>query len=372
MRILIIDNLAVASSRRDLYRLLAKQIGEPIHLLVPKTWREQGLIAHCEEETDDNLKIYTSSILFGYRHQRVIYKKLKRIIIETKPDIIFINSEPENFNTFHLVLIVKKYFPAIKIACATWRNIDYRYNPYPYKFGWINRMIETYTKKKIDICFAYSHTAESLMRELANWEVVYTPPPINIEDFQFKPKLTDSKSDTFVVGYLGRISYEKGVDILMRAIALTDKNIHCMIVGNGPEKEKLKVLAEELVISERVKWHNAVEYKNIPSFMKSFDVLVLPSRTTEKWKEQFGRVLIEAMACGVPVIGSNSGEIPNVIGENGVLFEENNPEKLAEAIKFLRDNFDIRNRMVFQARNFIELEYNYEKSVHLIISGLGK
>lgn len=372
MKILIIDNLAVASSRRDLYRLLAKQIGEPIHLLVPESWREQGIITHCEEEKDHNLKFFKSPFIFGYRHQRIVYLHLKKIIDTVKPDIIFINSEPENYNTFHLVLTVKKHFPKIKLACATWRNIDYRSNPYPYKFGWINRMIEAYTKKRINICFAYSHTAESLMKQLADWKVVYIPPSINVKDFHFAPKQTNPKTDTFVVGYLGRLAHEKGVDILIRAIAQSDKIIHGYIVGDGPGKENLKILSGELGISDRIKWHEAVDYKDIPVMLKNFDVLVLPSRTTKFWKEQFGRVLIEAMAIGVPVIGSNSGEIPNMISDCGILFEENNHEKLVEAIKFVRDDFDYRNRIIYQARDRVQSEYNSEKSVSLIISGLEK
>lgn len=372
MKLLIIDNLAVASNRRNLYRLLAKKIGEPIHLLVPEKWKEQGVIIRCEEEKDYNLKIHTSPFVFSYRHQRIIYLHLKRVINEVMPDIIFINSEPENFNTFQLVATVKLFFPKIKIACATWRNIDYRMNRYPYKLGWINRLIEVYTKKRIDICFAYSHTAESLMKQLAGWKVVYIPPAINVEDFQFTPKHNKATTDTFVVGYLGRLAYEKGVDLLLRAIAYLDKNIHCYIVGDGPEKENLKSLTEELDISDRVKWHEAVGYKDIPAMLKNFDVLVLPSRTTKFWKEQFGRVLIEAMAVGVPVIGSKSGEIPNVIGDCGVVFEENNPKKLGEAIRLVREDIDYRFKIINRARNFVISEYNLEKSASLLISGLEK
>lgn len=70
MKILVIDNLAVASSRRYLYRELAKQIGEPVYLLVLEKWREQGVITECEEENDKNLKVYPSPFIFGYRHQQ--------------------------------------------------------------------------------------------------------------------------------------------------------------------------------------------------------------------------------------------------------------------------------------------------------------
>ncbi len=368
MRILFIDNLAVVPDRRHLYKLLAEQIGEPVHLLVPESWREQEIITRCSNEKTNNLKIYESPFIFGYRHQRIIYLRIKKVIGEVKPEIIFINSEPENFNTFHLVLTVKKHFPRIKLACATWRNIDYRSNPFPYKFGWINRLLESYTKKRIDICFAYSHTAEVLMKELASWNVVYLPPAINIEDFQFSPKQPSPKNDTFLVGYLGRLSYEKGVDILIRAMAQTDKVIHGYIVGDGPEKNKLKILAKELGITNRIKWNDAVSYKDVPSVLRNFDVLVLPSRSTKIWEEQFGRILIEAMAVGVPVIGSRSGEIPNVIGDCGLLFEEENEYELINALNKIKDDDETRKVFIERGRIKVEKEYNIDHAVNIILA----
>lgn len=225
MKILVIDNLAVASSRRYLYRELAKQIGEPVNLLVPESWREQGVVTHCEEENDKNLKVYPSPFIFGYRHQRIIYTKLKKIISDTCPDFIFISSEPENFNTFHLVATVKLFFPKIKIACATWRNIDYRHAPYPYKLGLINRLIEYFNRKRIDICFTHSRTAEALMKEFASWDVVYIPPAINLDDFPYNPKNSTKIKQNFVVGYIGRLSHEKGVDILIRALSFCGESV---------------------------------------------------------------------------------------------------------------------------------------------------
>ncbi len=360
MRILIIDNLAVASSRRHLYRLLSKHIKEPIHMLVPESWREQGIITYCEEEKDYNLKIYESPFIFGYRHQRIVYLKLKKIIFTVKPDIIFINSEPENFNTFHLVRTVKKYFPNTKLACASWRNIDYRSNPYPYKFGWINHLIENYNKKRIDICIAHSPSAKLILEQIGNWKVVFISPALNLKDYLFQPKTLNESSNKFIIGYIGRLAQEKGVDILIRAISRLNVNAHGMIVGDGKEKENLKILARNLKIENRITWYDAVSYMEVPKLVRQFDILVLPSRNTKIWKEQFGRVLIEAMALGVPVIGSNSGDIPNVIGECGLIFKENDYEELANSIKRLTDDSDLLKTLVNRGREKIEKEYSLE------------
>ena len=100
------------------------------------------------------------------------------------------------------------------------------------------------------------------------------------------------------------------------------------IAGEGPEKQTLQQLALELGIHRQVHFDGAVSSEQIPAYLRQMDVLTLCSRTLPNWKEQFGRILVEAMACEVPVIGSDCGEIPNVIGSAGLVFPEENVDVL--------------------------------------------
>lgn len=365
MKLLIIDNLAVARSRREIYRALARKISIPVHLLVPYSWREQGVIVECEEEPTDLLKLHKSPFLFGYRHQRIIYTWLKPIIEKVKPEIIFISSEPENFNTFHLVWLKQKYFPDIRIVCATWRNIDYRFNPYPYKFGFLNKWIENYNLKRIDMCFAHSYSAIEIMKELSNWKVVFVPPVVEIKNFVFKPR----EMNNFVVGYIGRLAEEKGVDILLKAISNLDAE--CLIVGSGAEKHNLKKLARSLGIMHKINWVEAVKYEDVPGYLERINVLVLPSRTTKKWKEQFGRILIEAMASGVYVVGSESGDIPDVIEKYGFLFPEGDVQKLSELLELIK-NKNVPETILYDARKMVEEKYGVENAVNIMYESFKK
>ena len=88
----------------------------------------------------------------------------------------------------------------------------------------------------------------------------------------------------------------------------------------------------------------------MPDFYRSLDLLVLPSRTRPNWKEQFGRVLIEAMACGVPVLGSDSGEIPHVIGDAGIVFPEGDVEMLRCQVQRLMVDRAARNSLAAAGR----------------------
>ena len=89
----------------------------------------------------------------------------------------------------------------------------------------------------------------------------------------------------------------------------------------------------------------------MPDYFRGLDVLVAPSMSRPNWTEQFGRVLVESMACGVPVIGSSSGEIPNVIGDAGLIFPEGDVDGLASALQTLMDDPSRRDEMGARGRS---------------------
>jgi glycosyltransferase involved in cell wall biosynthesis len=117
------------------------------------------------------------------------------------------------------------------------------------------------------------------------------------------------------------------------------------IVGDGPERPHLEQLANELQISDRVHFDNTISSSAMPAYLQQLDVLVLSSRTKPNWKEQFGRALVEAMACEVPVIGSDSGEIPHVIGSAGLLFPEDDVGALRSHLLKLMQSVDLRREL---------------------------
>jgi glycosyltransferase involved in cell wall biosynthesis len=161
-------------------------------------------------------------------------------------------------------------------------------------------------------------------------------PQFGVDPEVFRPAVPDARpAATFVAGYAGRLVPEKGVDLLLQALAQLPAAARAHIVGAGPEQARLCQLAAELGLADRVTWTPLVPSTEMPGVLTSFDCLVLPSRTRPNWKEQFGRVVMEAMACGVPVIGSSSGELPNVIGDAGLIFPEGDAAALAEQLRQL-------------------------------------
>jgi glycosyltransferase involved in cell wall biosynthesis len=138
----------------------------------------------------------------------------------------------------------------------------------------------------------------------------------------------------FTVGYAGRLVPEKGLGDLVDAFTRLRFEAKLLLVGNGPMKDEL----EGRLRGTRFEILTDVTHEEMASAYARMDVLVLPSRTTATWAEQFGRVLVEALWCGVPVIGSNSGEIPWVVQVTGggVTFPEGDVAALVDRIAALR------------------------------------
>jgi glycosyltransferase involved in cell wall biosynthesis len=148
--------------------------------------------------------------------------------------------------------------------------------------------------------------------------------------------------DTVVAGYLGRLTLYKGTGLLIEALASMPPRYRLRFIGSGPDEPALRQMVEERGLRERVDFHPAVPSTGVPAALAGVDMLAVPSMTQPNWMEQFGRVLIEAMACGTPVIGSNSGEIPRVIGDSGLIVQEGDVSALREAMLRLGDDPQLR------------------------------
>ncbi|MBZ0309860.1 MAG: glycosyltransferase family 4 protein, partial [Anaerolineae bacterium] len=105
-------------------------------------------------------------------------------------------------------------------------------------------------------------------------------------------------------------------------------------------------------------WLPSVE---MPAYFQNLDVLVIPSRTMPNWKEQFGRVIIEAMASQVAVVGSDSGAIPDVVGDAGLIFREGNVDDLAHQLQKLLINAELRCQLAEKGRQRVLENFTQEQ-----------
>jgi glycosyltransferase involved in cell wall biosynthesis len=181
-------------------------------------------------------------------------------------------------------------------------------------------------------------------------------PQLGVDTSVFHPESARVEPGV-VVGYVGRLVEQKGLLVLLEAFARLSPEIRLSVVGNGPLRNEFLRRARALGVEGRLDLHEGVAHHEVPRYLRGMTVLVLPSLTTPQWKEQFGHVLVEAMASGVPVIGSESGAIPEVIGDAGIIVPEGNVEALAEVLRKLISAPAKRTDLAVRGRVRVLAEY---------------
>ena len=139
-----------------------------------------------------------------------------------------------------------------------------------------------------------------------------------------------------VIGFLGRFVPEKGLTLLMTATDALKSDWRMLFVGGGPMEPQLRAWGARH--GDRVRVVTGVPHAGVPAYVNAFDLLAAPSLTTPRWREQLGRMLLEAFAVGVPVVGSDSGEIPHVLADAGVVAPEGEVAAWAAALGELLDS----------------------------------
>jgi glycosyltransferase involved in cell wall biosynthesis len=200
------------------------------------------------------------------------------------------------------------------------------------------------TIPQVDLFLATTERARrALVLEGAPAERIEVAPP-GVDTVRFAP--TDPPAEHLVLT-AGRLVWEKGHHDLLRAIAVLrnrGKEVRAVVVGAGPEEERLEAHASDLGVIDLIEWRQSVPYPEMPELYARASAFVLASLPTVMWEEQFGMVLAEALATGVPVLASSSGAIPEVLAGAGTLFPPGDWPRLAELLDRLTSEPPRRER----------------------------
>lgn len=252
-------------------------------------------------------------------------------------DLIDLHQEPAALVTFEVLLLARLAGVRVPVVCYSAQNIPKRYPP---PFRWIERWV----LRRIVAVHSCNEDVEDVLRAKGfSGEVLNLGLGVDIEIFptgnESRNVHTASKADggepMLHVGYVGRIERRKGVFDLLDAVE-DRPHIELTFVGAGPDADELQQCISASGQPDRVHIEGFVHPDDLPACYRSFDVLIVPSIDQPSWKEQFGRVAVEAMAAGTPVVVSDAGSLPEVVADAGVVVPQNNPEALGRALEELR------------------------------------
>jgi glycosyltransferase involved in cell wall biosynthesis len=342
---------------------LAKFPDVELTVVVPPYWRDERGVMRLERDHTQGYELVVERMALNGHFHLHFYLGLAKHFRRIKPHIVHIDEEPYNVAAWQAMRLAKTH--GAKAVFFTWQNIHRRYPP-PFS------LMESYNLRNADYAIAGNSEAVGVLRAKGYRGPVRVIPQFGVDPemyhvsrftlhasrFTFQVSGLEVESlQPFVIGYVGRLVEEKGVHILLRAVAGLSGKWRLRILGSGPQRVRLERLAAELGIVERVRFENPIPSTQMPGYYNQLSALVLPSLTRPNWKEQFGRVLIEAMACGVPVVGSDSGEIPNVIGEAGLVFPEGDVQALQARLSQLMADPALRDELARRGRERVLAHY---------------
>ena len=343
MRVACISHGSIVPLNRRPYDLLATQHGISVAVFVPEVWEGDlpAPVIRFVPESGGALCVALpvqrsgNGSLFSLRGLRDALRKLK-------PDLVLLDEEPWSLVAWQTL----RAGLSVPLVVYTKQNIAKRMPP---PFSWIRNA----TYRRARAAWAVGETTADVLRATG-----FTSPiaviPHGVEIARFTPGRDEERRRALglhgvVIGYAGRLVEEKGITDLIEAARLLARgdtpDFTLFIVGAGPLERQVERAVAEL--PGRVVLYPAVPHDQAPGIYRLMDVLALPSRTAPEWREQFGRALVEAAATGLPIVGTDSGEIPYVLralGDGGRVVPEGMPRRLAEALRELVADAALRTR----------------------------
>lgn len=325
LRVLSIAHTAVTRAAGRLrYHPLANDPTLDVHLVVPSRWHQFGRWYDADPANDPGVTLHSLPIRLPkagpaswYLHH---YPDLAALAARLRPDVIHLWEEPWSVVALQASGLARRSGAALVMEVD--QNILKRL-PVPFE------LIRRHVLRRTDLVMSRSDDATDVVRACG-----YTGPTstigYGIDQTVFYPGKRPASAAALELGYVGRIVEEKGLDDVLAAMAIATVDIHLTIVGEGPHLPALQAHVARAGLGERVRFRPWTDPNSVGAFLHGLHALVLPTRLTPAVKEQFGRVIIEAQACGTPVIGAATGAIPFVIGKGGWTVPERDPAALAD------------------------------------------
>jgi glycosyltransferase involved in cell wall biosynthesis len=364
MNVLMLSKACIVGAYQKKLEEIATIDGVRLTVVVPPSWDDPRGATRLEKLYTKGYDLVVTDITFNGNFHLHFYPKLRRIIRQVRPDVVHIDEEPYNLATFQAMWLAQSI--GAKTVVFSWQNLFRRYPP-PFN------LMERYVLKGADALLVGNRESAEVWQRKGYRGPVHLIPQFGVDPSiyyrrqrsvkrgkisVFKQRDARSPSQpSLVIGYVGRLVEEKGIEVLLQAASRLTGPWNLQILGDGPDRKRLEQIAQWLGIAPRVTFDYKMPSNHLPHYFSGLDVLVLPSLSRPNWKEQFGRVLIEAMACDVITIGARSGAIPEVIGEAGLTFAEGSVDELQAQLQCLVDDVSLRETLRQKGRQRVTENY---------------
>jgi len=329
MRVLVFSHSYVVEANHAKLEHLARMPGLDLSLICPRRVRREFGTYPVERTEHPDYAILPLRTVYPSHNFRFFYLAAGREMARLAPDVVHVEEEPWSFAAWQALRHCRKH-PEARLIVFTWENLR-RSHPWPHP------AIERAVHAAAHAAIAGNAEAADILREKGFPRPIHVLPQFGVDESLYAPSDQAELRQSLglrgtVLGFAGRLVPEKGLEVLLDAAAELEGDWSLLAVGGGPLRHTVAERLAQPPFAGRAVLLDTVPHLDMPRYLACMDVLVLPSRAAPHWKEQFGHVLIEAMACAVPVVGSTCGEIPNVVGDAGLVFPEGDARELRSAL----------------------------------------
>ena len=366
-KLVIVSHALAQKSAWARWQRLAEMFPVQVTLLVPAKWVsywfDKKTVFNSDLYNLDRFQVIPIETSNESNWCTYYFKSIDANLKKLEPDIIFVIQEPLtnilNQMMFYRLIWARK----AKVVFYSYLNIPPNITSLRGKMYSKVHFITIKYLTHLAVCGSFD--AVKVLRGMGFTKRIFLQTEIGIDEMVFCPDDSkrdqvriDLKLDGFVVGYCGRLSPEKGIIDLVQACLNLSWNWRLLCVGDGELKDQIMDILSKANLADRIIITGQIPHNDVQIYLRAMDCMVVPSRTTSTWKEQFGLVIPQAMACKVPVIGSNSGAIPEVIGENGLLFPEGDILALTRHIDKLQSDKSFSTSIAENGLNAAIIKYS--------------
>jgi glycosyltransferase involved in cell wall biosynthesis len=312
MKVLRIYHSGVVGAWRQREREMQRW-GLDVTLVSPTRWNEGGAVVDLDCGEDAWV---VPARTIGRHPYVFLYdpRPLVRLFRQQHFDLIDLHEEPASLAALEIRVLSWFGHRQTPLVVYGAQNISKRF-PWPF------RSIERGTLRRARGAYPCNREAGEIFRE-KGFEGLVQVMGLGVEVERFNTGEHHTAHEPTTIGYVGRLEEHKGVQVVLDALVALPTSVRLQICGDGPHRRALEAQVVRLGLEERVDFLGYSAQDDLPLRYANFDLAVIPSQTRGNWVEQFGRVAIEAMASGVPVLAANSGALPDVLNGAGVLIAE--------------------------------------------------
>lgn len=353
--VIVSHALAVESNRRR-WELLEEEYPVEVSLIVPDRWVSEWFDERQAKEIQpiDNggFRVIPLPVTDYENWGKYLFKSLDTEFRSIQPDVIYLIQDELSLVNQQVILYRNLWAPDAKIIFFSMNALGVNQDSWHHRFRW-NRL-----RKNSEAALCHYPGCRNSLQDAGFDGPIYLQTQVGVNDRLFdvdeagrrKTRGELGIAGSFVVGFVGRLVEDKGVDDLLEAFPLTDVDWSLLLVGDGDLRADLEEKVKREGWEDRVQFTGYVPQDDVPRYMRAMDALVLPSKTMPHWIDTFPLVPVQAMACGVPVVVSDSGALPFQVGDEGLVFPESDVPTLNEHLTRLASDKELRDRLSVAGR----------------------